>query len=141
MSLSPDEVIDLCWRNLPRATNLRDQTNVRIAARLAWEEKELGGIEHVQFAYRNGTPIVPPGDCCHPVELVKRGYIDGQGWPAKPKDTLGRVNYFKWPDGAHWYASIDGVDITDGRKVKFDSQPEAERAAKRFIEAQGISRP
>lgn len=66
---------------IPHAKNVTDVNNIRIAARLRWEQKEMGGLEHVQFAYRNSTPIVPVGHCCHPFELVKRGYIDGSGWP------------------------------------------------------------
>jgi len=105
--------------------------NLRIAARLKWEQEEMGGIEHVQFAYRNNTPIVPMGHCGHPIELVKRGYIDGLGWP---KDRKPKVNLFKWPDGNHWYASVDGETVTENGSDKWNSAQEAEDAAKRWID-------
>lgn len=136
---TPDEILALCMEHLPCAKNMQDFTNIRIAGRLAWEQKEMGGIEHVQFSHRNNTPIVPLGHCCHPVELVKRGYIDGHGWPkdgAKP--AIRRVEYFKWPDGFHWYATLDGKEITSGKIVKFNSQQQAEDAAKEHIERNGI---
>jgi hypothetical protein len=63
VKLSPDEVMDLCMEHLPLAQTMQDVVNIRIAGRFAWQEKEMGGIEHVQFAYRNNTPIVPPGHC------------------------------------------------------------------------------
>lgn len=114
-----------------------EMLNLRLVGRLAWERKEMGGEEHVQFAYRNGTPIVPPGHSCHPVELVKRSYVDGKGWPER-KAAIDRVHYFQWPDGEHWYASVAGRDITEGRQVKWDSRSAAQSAAERFIEKHGI---
>lgn len=65
----------------PRLVTRTNIMNLRVAASLAWQQEEMGGIEHFRFALRNGTPVVPPGHCCHPVELVKRGYVDGKGWP------------------------------------------------------------
>lgn len=74
--------MDGCIARLDGASP-KDVLNMRMACRIKWEQQEMGGIEHVQFAYRNSTPIVPPGHPGHPLELVKRGYIDGQGWPEK----------------------------------------------------------
>lgn len=105
---------------------------VRIAASLAWQREEMGGIEHVQFAYRNDTPIVPFGHECHPTELIRRGFIDGKGWPEQsdaPKITLS-----KWPDGNHWYAYVDGEEVIEGDKQKWNTQEQAMDAAKRFCE-------
>lgn len=138
-----DEIINLCWDHIPIAKNLQDLTNIKIAARLSWERKEMGGLEHVQFAYRNNTGIVPIGHSCHPIELLKRGYIDGVGWEKENKKTaLSRVNYLKWPTGDHWYASIDGIDITDKNGdeliIKWNYREDAEKAAKKFIEKRGI---
>ena len=65
----------------PRLATQKNINSVRIAASLKWQQEEMGGIEHVQFSYRNGTPIVPPDHCAHPINLVRRGFIDGQGWP------------------------------------------------------------
>ena len=116
----------------PQLATLQNLTNVRIAARLKWEQEEMGGIEHVQFAYRNGTPIVPIGHCGHPLELVKRGFVDGVGWPDnahKPNIKLSR-----WPDGNHWYAFVDGDEVTEGSEQKWNTPEEAEAAAKRFIQ-------
>lgn len=129
--MSPDEVIDLCMEHLPHAQTFTDQCNIRIAARLAWEQKEMGGIEWAQFAHRNNTPIVPMGHCCHPIELLKRGFKDGTGWPARSP----KINLFRWPDGKHWYATLeDGSDVQDEQgNVKWDTQAEAIRAADRML--------
>ena len=75
------ELAPMLMDMVPAARTMQDVVNIRIAGRLAWEVHEMGGQEHVDFAYRNGTPIVPMGHCCHPIELVKRGYVDGKGWP------------------------------------------------------------
>jgi len=131
MKLSPDEVMDLCMEHLPLAQTMQDVVNIRIAGRFAWQEKEMGGIEHVQFAYRNNTPIVPPGHCGHPLELVKRGFIDGQGWP-KEKTFHDRVKLFKWPDGNHWYVTLDDNDVQVDGECKWNSQTEAMSAAEKF---------
>lgn len=103
--------------------------NLRIAARLKWEQEEMGGLEHVQFASRNNTPIVPPGHCGHPVELVKCGFVDGKGWPEATKSD---IKLFKWPDGNHWYASVDGVEVIENGIQKWNTPQQAEDAAKRF---------
>ena len=75
------DFMDLCAEKVSTAKCRRDILNIMLAARIAWEEKEMGGIEHVQFSYRNGSPIVPFGHCGHPTELVKRGFVDRKGWP------------------------------------------------------------
>jgi len=108
--------------------------NLSIAMRLAWEKKELGSIEAWQFAHRNGTPIVPVGDCCHPFELVKRGYIDGFGWPDKPEGVreLERkgITVTRWQDGTHYYAKINGADVRNRKGTfQFDTYGEAIEAA------------
>lgn len=126
-------LMSLCWENLPFAKDNVDVLNIRMAARLAWEQKELGGLEHWQFAYRNNTPIVPVGHCCHPIELVKRGFVDGKGWP-KVQCELDKVKYFKWLDGNHWYASYEGKDIVHKGLVKWNSQQQAEKNAKEWLE-------
>lgn len=129
--MSDDDILTMCAERLPSATNMKDHCNIRMAARFAWERKEMGGAEHVQFAYRNRTPIVPVGHCCHPIELVKRGFIDGIGWPSHRE---GRIKLFKWPDGCHWYASIDGNDVQDENgNVKWNTQEQAMNAAKRKL--------
>lgn len=131
MKHTPDEIMNLCMVALPNARTLTDHCNIRIAGRFAWQEKEMGGIEHVQFAYRNDTPIVPPGHCGHPLELVKRGFIDGKGWPDRKED---RIKLFKWPDGSHWYATIDGIDVQDeDGNVKWNTQQAALQAAKKKL--------
>lgn len=106
--------------------------NLRIAARLKWEQEEMGGIEHVQFAVRNNTPIVPPGHCAHPVELVKRGYIDGIGWPQEAGKT--DIKLSKWSDGNHWYAYVNGEEVIENGAQKWNTPEEAESAAKRFAD-------
>lgn len=68
----------------PHLLTKTNAMNLRLAARFIWEQEEMGGLEHVQFAYRNGTSIVPIGHECHPLKLVERGFIDGKGWPDKP---------------------------------------------------------
>ena len=86
-AMTATQILDEGVRRMAKDPSLATQANVvnlRIAAGLKWQQEEMGGVEHVQFAYRNRTPIVPPGHCCHPVELVKRGYVDGQGWPKEP---------------------------------------------------------
>lgn len=77
------EFMDLCAEKILSAKSKKDILNIRLAARLKWEEYEMGGIDNVQFAYRNNSPIVPPGHCGHPIELVRRGFVDGKGWPEK----------------------------------------------------------
>ena len=82
--MTPDAILNACMERLadPSLSTL-DVLRIRLAASFAWQEKEMGGIEHVQFSYANGTPIVPPGDPCHPVQLQARGYRDGIGWPKR----------------------------------------------------------
>lgn len=125
----------------PHLLTTRNVMNLRIAASLAWQEEEIGGLEHLQFAYRNGTPIVPPGHVGHPVELVKRGFIDGHGWK---KQEEPKIDLFKWPDGNHWYASVDGTEVNEflglSEIKKWNSAQDAEDAAKRFI-ARRATRP
>lgn len=104
--------------------------NLQLAARLKWEQEEMGGLEHVQFAHRNGTPIVPPGHCGHPTDLVKRGFVDGVGWTKKPEP---KVNIFKYFEGNHYYVTVDGVDVIENGRVKFNTPKEAEEAAKRYL--------
>jgi len=116
----------------PDLLTMQNLCNLRMAARLKWEQEEMGGIEHVQFAYRNGTPIVPPGDCGHPLELVRRGFVNGVGWPKELRQP--KIALFKWPDGNHWYATVDGIDVTDGGAVKWNTQQEAISAANSFIQ-------
>jgi len=55
--------MQMCMEHVPYAKTFQDMVNLRMAGRLAWEEKEMGGIEHVMFARRNDTPIVPIGHC------------------------------------------------------------------------------
>lgn len=115
----------------PDMFTMQNFANLRHAARLKWEQEEMGGIEHVQFAYRNNTPIVPPGHCGHPIELVKRGYIDGKGWPTEGEKP--KIDLFKWPDGNHWYASVDGVEVVENGCNKWNTAQDAEDAAKRAL--------
>lgn len=114
----------------PGLATKQNVVNIRYAARLKWEQEEMGGLEHVQFAYRNGTPIVPLGDCCHPMELVKRGFVDGKGWP---RQTSSKIHLFKWPDGNHWYASVEGKDVVEFGRGKWNTAQQAEDAAKRVF--------
>jgi hypothetical protein len=138
MQYTPDEILDLCVEHLPLANNLTDLNNIRMAGRFAWEQKEMGGLEYVQFAYRNNTPIVPPGHCGHPLELVKRGFIDGEGWP-KEKTIENRIKLFRWFEGKHWYAKIDGeIDVVDKRgNQKWNTSEQAMKEAKEFIDKLG----
>lgn len=98
---------------------------------MQWEREEMGGLEHVQFAYRNGTPIVPIGHCGHPLELVKRGYIDGKGWPKEVETP--NIKLSKWPDGNHWYAYVDGQEVIENGNHKWNTPDEAEKAALRYL--------
>ena len=104
--------------------------NVGLACRMKWEVEEMGGIEHVQFAHRNRTPIVPPGHCGHPIELLKRGFIDGKGWPEK---TGPDIKLFKWPDGNHWYAYVNGKEVIENGRQKWNTAKQAEEAANRVF--------
>lgn len=115
----------------PDMLTMQNICNLRMAARLKWEQEEMGGLEHVQFASRNDTPIVPPGHCAHPLELVKRGFVDGVGWT---KQTEPVIKLFKWPDGNHWYVSIDGEPVIENGIAKWNTPQQAESAAKRAIE-------
>lgn len=127
------EILDRGFRILetnPATRTRQNVVNIRIAARFAWEREEMGGKEHLDFAYRNGTPIVPPGHCGHPLELVKRGYVDGKGWPDKTPGP--DLKFFRWPNGKHWYATADGVDVFEGGNQKWNTMQDAEAAAKRF---------
>ena len=91
----------------------------------------MGGLEYVQFAYRNNTPIVPPNHVCHPIELVKRGYVDGKGWPTTPQ--LPKIKLFTWPNGKHWYAYVNDVEVMENGQIKWNTPQEAEQAAQRFL--------
>lgn len=128
--MSPDEIMLGCWGRILEARTLTDICNLRMAARFAWQIKEMGGLEHVQFAYRNNTPIVPPGHCGHPTQLISRGFVDGIGWERSgPK-----IKTFRWPDGNHYYATVDGKDVVDEwGEQKWNSEAEAVAAAKMFI--------
>ena len=114
----------------PDMATMTNICNLRIAARLKWEQEEMGGLEHVQFAVRNNTPIVPPGHVCHPTELVKRGYVDGSGWPKDANKP--NIKLSKWPDGNHWYAYVDGREVIENGVQKWNTPQQAEAAAKRF---------
>jgi len=107
--------------------------NLLIAGRIKWEQEEMGGLEHVQFAMRNNTPIVPPGHVCHPTELVKRGYIDGKGWP-KDADKTNAIRIVKQLYGNHYYAYVDDKEVYENDVQKWNTAQDAEAAAKRFIE-------
>lgn len=132
MKYTPDEIMEMCMEHVPYAKTFQDMVNLRMAGRLAWEEKEMGGIEHVMFARRNDTPIVPIGHCGHPLELVKRGFVDGHGWKVKTMEE--RIKLFKWPDGNHWYATIDGMDVVDERQnQKWNTPEKAMTESKKFI--------
>lgn len=120
--------VSLMARNPALATR-QNVANLRIAAALAWQREEMGGEEHLQFAHRNSTPVVPPGHECHPVELVKRGFIDGKGWP---NNATPKISLFRWPDGNHWYASVDGREVIENGLTKWNSPQDAEAAAVRF---------
>lgn len=120
-----------------------DVQNVGMAGRMAWEKKELGSDEAWLFAHRNGTPIVPPGHCGHPDELVKRGFIDGFGWPDKKpyyQDTLTKLGiHIIEPNpsygGKHFYLKVNGVDAknADGRLFKCNTYEEAKREGLRRV--------
>lgn len=115
----------------PDLGTLQNIVNLRMAARLTWEKEEMGGLEHVQFAHRNGTPIVPVGHCCHPLELVKRGFVDGVGWGEKSE--LSRISVTRWPEGAHWYATVDGEDVVIDGVRKWISYQRALESAQAFM--------
>lgn len=125
------EGLAMMERNRALAT-VQNMANLQIAAGLTWQREEMGGEEHLQFAIRNNTPVVPPGHECHPIELVKRGFIDGEGWPKSPKS---KIKLFRWPGGNHWYASADGHEVVENGRIKWNTQQQAEDAAKRFLEA------
>jgi hypothetical protein len=140
--MTSHEILDTGSALLAQRPHMATPTNVAnllLAAALTHHREEMGGLEHVQFAYRNDTPIVPPGHECHPVELVKRGYVDGVGWPKVPKP---KVHLFRWPDGQHWYASVEGKDVVEDGRVKWNTQQEAEDAANRAIaKGEGTTSP
>lgn len=102
-----------------KGLSLKDECNLKIAGRFAWERREMGGEKYWLFAYKFGTPIVPPGHCCHPKQLIKRGW--------KPKDKeKNEINITRWPDGNHFYATINGKDIQDNKgNVKWNTYEEA----------------
>ena len=126
--MNDDDILDACAEALPSARTTEDIMSIRVAARFSWMRKEMGGMEHVLFAHRNNTPIVPFGHECHPVELVKRGFVDGIGWVTQKKPASERVKYTQWPCGKHWYAALDGKDIGVNSVYKWSTREAAEKA-------------
>ena len=116
----------------PDMATIQNVCNLRIAASLTWQREEMGGMEHLQFALRNNTPIVPPGHCCHPVELVRRGFVDGVGWPKETRTP--DIKLSQWPGGRHWYAFVDGAEVVEDGSNKRNTPEGAEAAAKRFAD-------
>jgi len=110
----------------PRMATINNKLNILTAARFKWQQEEMGGAEHVQFALRNNTPIVPLGHAAHPIELVRKGFVDGKGWTTKPK-----ISISKWPNGQHWYAYVDGREVIENGVQKWNTPAEAEEAALR----------
>jgi len=126
-----DEGVSILVQN-PHLNTVKNCMNLRIAASLKWQEEEIGGLEYLQFARRNNTPIVPIGDVCHPLELLKRGYIDGKGWP---KTTVEEpvIKLHRWFEGNHWYPFVDGKEVIENGVHKWNTAKLAEDAAKRYI--------
>ncbi len=52
---------------------------------------------------------------------------------AWPKDAGPKIHLFRWPDGNHWYASVDGRDVVENGIAKWNTEQDAEDAAKRFL--------
>lgn len=129
--MSDQEIMAEVWRRFPRAVeteNEHDITNLALAGRFAWERKELGSREAWVFAHRYDTPIVPPGHCCHPHEMVRRGWI--------PSDSeQSPIVISRWPQGTHFYASVHGESVQDSEgNVKWGTYEQAFTAALRASE-------
>ncbi len=123
--------------------NYLDQLQIRTAGRFVWERLEMGGFEYVQFAYKYGTPIVPPDHCGHPINLLKRGW--------KPKEIEDvSFNIYRWPDGNHFYAKIscykdvnkrffEEIDVQEKNgNVKWDTYELAHLACIEYCERKKI---
>lgn len=124
------EGVDIFFQ-CPEMVTMQNVCNLRIAARLKWEQEEMGGLEYVQFAYRNNTPIVPIEHECHPIELMKRGYVDGVGWPEEKIKP--NIKISKWFEGNHFYAFVDGNTVTINGEHKWNTAQQAEDAAHEYI--------
>lgn len=56
-------------------------------------------------------------------------------FPDEEKPSLEDVKYIVWEGGKHWYAKIGKIDVVDTKgNQKWNTKPEAEKAAKEFIE-------
>lgn len=114
-----------CVQRVAGATDYQ-VLQIRTAARFAWMRKEMGGQEYVDFAHKHNTPIVPPNHPGHPLNLIKNGW--------KPKSENGAdIRISRWPDGTHFYATVNGEDVQDENgNVKWDTYELAQENAIKY---------
>lgn len=88
--------------------------------------KEIAEAKAWVFAHVHDTPIVPPGHCAHPHELIKRGW--------KPSDSeKSPISISIWPQGTHFYATVGGETVQDGNgNEKWNTYEQAFNAAVNF---------
>ncbi len=83
--------------------------------------------------YNNNLVVYNTKD--EPVEII---HSEKLVFPVKSKPTMEDVKYLKWGEaynGFHVYAKVNGMDVVDkDGNQKWNSQKEAENAAKWFIE-------
>lgn len=77
---------------------------------------------------RNGWYMNKVGGMCPNLFDISET-IETDCWPEKQ-----RIKISKWPQGKHYYATVDGIAVTDDDGVKkWNTVEAAERAAKKFI--------
>jgi len=91
---------------------------------------KLEAIEgnHILYGTIDGVAI-PFGEGMIVLKTIYRETLD---WPASDL-----IKITKWPYGVHYWAKVDGEDVVINGKYKFNTEAEAKRNAKIFIERRG----
>lgn len=108
----------------------------RLKGTNSWAEfQRLEQTQHRQMSHMiiegHVLYVNPAGGYTMDLEDIRSRYdADEMRWPVFREDDI-RVK--QWPGGAHYYAYIGPVQVTDGSTVKWESESDARMAAMEYV--------
>lgn len=109
----------------------RDPHKGAISAICAIASMQLAMQIDLGFHDRHGYYVGRKGGMCPKLfEIIEEREIDT--WPDGP-----RIETFRWPNGKHYYAKVDGTDVEYKGQTKWNTHEAAQSAAEAFVKYKG----